>query len=242
MPKRLAPYKLEPPTFSGEPKDFHTFHTRFTALLDIHKEVYSDGDLCNILSKAMEDREEKKLVERYSPSGFDEAAMKQLKARFGRAAAVNPALVEELVTRSRYDYSQESMFQILDRTKLVLNAMNKIGGKTIEQFSVALVARDFDHELKKEWIRHVGDVETLPGLDTLVKIVEPLSRNLSRKRKSLSATSSVFKPLMKQQQERQQDSSKKSDSPKSSPANHNTTNNSNKLCCAVCKGSNHPLH
>ena len=138
----------------------------------------------------MDDKEARRLVERYAPAGYTEA-MKQLKSRFGRAAAVYPQLVEELVTRSRYDYSQESMHQVLERTQLVLASMDKVGGKSIEQLAVALVVRDFDTEVEKEWIKHIGDEDKLPGIDTSIKFVEPLSYNLARKKKSLSASATI---------------------------------------------------
>ncbi len=130
-----GPYKLEPPSFSGMPRDFHAFCERFTNAIDIYKDTYSDGDLCNILVKAMEDREAKRLVERYSQAGYDEA-MIQLKCRYGRPASVYPQLVEEFTARCRYDYSQEAMHQILERTELVLSSMKKVRGRSINKLAV----------------------------------------------------------------------------------------------------------
>ena len=55
VPKSQGPYKVEAPSFSGKPRDFHQFYARFSSIMNIHKDSYSDGDLCNILAKAMDD-------------------------------------------------------------------------------------------------------------------------------------------------------------------------------------------
>ncbi len=56
--------------------------------------------------------------------------------------------MEELLSRNRYDYSQESMLLASDRTQRLLTAMEKIGGKDIEALAVALVIRDCDGEVR----------------------------------------------------------------------------------------------
>ena len=238
VPKSQGPYKVEAPSFSGKPRDFHQFYARFSSIIDIHKDSYSDGDLCNILAKAMDDREARRMIERYSSAGFDEA-MKQLKSRYGRPAAVYPQLVEELVARNRYDNSQESMHQILERSQLVLAAMDKVNGKTTEQLTVALVVRDFDNELEKEWVKHLGDEDKLPDMDTLLEFIKPFSHNLSRKKKVLSAAAAPFRPAAaKSVPDHQSDHPKKNEEKKYTPSSSVPS----KPCCAVCKGRNHPLH
>ena len=231
VPKSQGPYKVEAPSFSGKPRDFHQFYARFSSIIDIHKDSYSDGDLCNILAKAMDDREARRLVERYSSAGFEEA-MKQLKSRYGRPAAVYPQLVEELVARNRYDYSQESMHQILECSQLVLAAMDTVNGKTIEQLTVALVVRDFDNELEKEWVKHLGDEDKLPDMDTLLQFIKPLSHNLSRKKKILSAAAAPFRPATaKSVPDHQSDHPKKNEEKKYTPSSSVPS----KPCCAVCR-------
>ncbi len=83
-PKTPAPYKVDAPTFSGKIRDFHQFYERFSALMNIHGDAYSDGDKANILAHSMQDREAKNLVELYAATSYAEA-MEQLKARYGRA-------------------------------------------------------------------------------------------------------------------------------------------------------------
>ena len=163
------------------------------AVIDSQANTMEVTKVDRILAKAMDDQEARRLIERYSSAGFEEA-MKQLKSRYGRPAAVYPQLVEELVARNRYDYSQESMHQILEHSQLVLAAMDKVNGKTIEQLTVALVVRDFDNELEKEWVKHLGDEDKLPDMDTLLEFIKPLSHNLSRKKKVLSAVAASFRP------------------------------------------------
>ena len=165
--------------------------------------------------------------------------MKQMKLMYGRPAAVYPQQVEELVARNRYDYSQESMHQILECSQLVLAATNKVNGKTIEQLTVALVVHDFDNELEKEWVKHLGDEDELPDMDTLLQFIKPLSHNLSRKKKVLSAAVAPFRPAAaKSVRDHQSDHPKKNEEKKYTPSSSVPS----KPCCAVCKGRNHPLH
>ena len=91
------------------------------------------------------------------------------------------------------------MHQILERTELVLSRMEKVKGRSINKLAVALITRDFDSELEKEWARHIGDAEELPELENLLKFVRPLSYSLARKKKSLSAAAPTFKLVSKLQ-------------------------------------------
>ena len=54
VPMSQGPYKVEAPSFSGKPRDFHQFYAKFSSIIDINKDSYSDGDLCNILAKVMD--------------------------------------------------------------------------------------------------------------------------------------------------------------------------------------------
>ncbi len=142
-PNKLPPpYQVKTPTFSGRVKDFAKFSDRFTEIMSIHSEHYSDADKCCILADAMTDREARKVMNDYASKGFD-VAFQQLRNRYGRASTIYPQLVEELINRNRYDYSQESVLQALDCTQRVLSAMDKIGGKNIEALEVALVLREW---------------------------------------------------------------------------------------------------
>ena len=193
-PKKLPPpYQVKTPTFSGRVKDFQQFSDRFTEIMSIHSEHYSDADKFCILADAMTDREARKVVNDYASEGFD-VAFQQLRDRYGRASTIYPQLVEELITRNRYDYSQESMLQALDRTQRVLSAMDKIGGKNIEALAVALVLRDCDEEVRKEWARHLGTEDKIPVLEDFVKFAAPLSHHLPRKSKAPNPGAAAFKP------------------------------------------------
>ncbi len=183
--KLPPPYQVKTPTFSGKLKEFQPFSDRFQEIMETHKGHYTHADKCCILADAMLDRDAKKLVNDHAAEGYD-AAFKQLKDRCGRSSVIFPQLVEELLSRNRYDYSQESMLLALDRTQRLLTAMEKIGGKDIEALAVALVIRDCDDEVRKEWAKHLGPTDKIPVLDDFVKFASPLSHNLPRKNKSLN--------------------------------------------------------
>ena len=118
------PYKIKPPSFSGT-REFHAFKERFTAIMDVHKEYYSDSDKLCILAEAMENAEAKKIVLDCHASGYA-AAMVELQSNYGKKSVIFPQLVDELVKRDKYDYSRESMKMIIDRTQRVLGEMEKL--------------------------------------------------------------------------------------------------------------------
>ncbi len=224
--RKPAPYHVKAPTFSGKAIDFPHFQERFTEVIKTHWDAYSDGDRCCILSESMIDPAAKELVDSYSSAGYD-TALQQLKERYGRSSAIYPKYVEELVTRHRYEYSQDSMSHILKRVEHTLEAMAKINGKTIEQFAVALVVRDFDEELSKEWAKHLGSSDVIPDSKMLLDFVRPLSHNLPSKPSKSSASHHIKSTIKKE------DSSSKKVAVTPSPAAHKT--------CLICKGNNHSL-
>ncbi len=127
----------------------------------------------------MLDQEAKKLVNSSYSLGY-EGALEQLQLTYGRKTNIYPQLVEEFLARTKYDYSRESMRLILDRTRRVLNDMEKLEGRNLDIFAVSMVTRDFDQELLTEWTKHLGEEDKLPTLDELVKFVTPLSHHLPR--------------------------------------------------------------
>ncbi len=112
-----------------------------------------------------------------------ETALEQLKEIYGRSSIIYPKYIEELVSCHRYDYSQDSMTHIIRRVEYTLDCMDKISGKIIEQLATALVVRDFDEELSKEWARHLGSLDKIPDTKQLLDFIRPLSHNLPAKTK-----------------------------------------------------------
>ncbi len=170
--RKPSPYQIKAPTFSGKALDYPSFEERLTEVMKCHWDSYTDSDRVSILSEAMMDPSAKELINTYTSSGY-ESALKQLKERYGRSSVFYPKYVEYLVARSRYEYDQESMTNIIRRVKYNLDAMDKIGAKTIEQMVVALVVRDFNEELHKEWASHLGSSDKIPDREKLMEFVRP---------------------------------------------------------------------
>ncbi len=72
------------------------------------------------------------------------------------------------------------MLNVGDRTKKMLEDMEKIDGKNIEFLTVAMAIRDFDSETRTEWLKQLSSVDELPTLEKFLEFVTPLSRNLPR--------------------------------------------------------------
>ncbi len=151
-------------------------------------------------------------------------AMKQLESRYGRPSAIYPTLVEELTSREQYDYMQDAMHSIMEKLQ-ILSSMKKIKGCSIEQLTVAMIVRDFNEELHKEWVKHIGSKEDLPNVESLLKFIEPLSFNLDKRTKS---SSHVVNTLSKHQQQEDKRFG-------------NGIFVSDSRVCAICKSGQHPL-
>ena len=121
------------------------------------------------------------------------------------------------------------MVNIIKRVEHTLDSMAKIKGKTIEQLAVALVVRNFDDELSKEWAKHLGSSDDIPDTKQLLEFVRPLSHNLPTKVKPSTHHQISFKS-------NHHHSIKKED--KKTAAS--TTPAASKVC-ALCKGPNHSL-
>ncbi len=230
--RKPAPYQIKAPTFSGKALDYPSFEERLTEVMKCHWDSYTDSDRVSILSEAMMDPSAKELVNTYASSGY-ETALKQLKERYGRNSVIYPKYVEDLVARSRYEYDQESMTNIIRRVEYNLDGMDKIGAKTIEQMVVALVVRDFNEELHKEWARHLGSSDKIPDREKLMEFVRPLSHNLPARSKPPNHHPNNSKATAKKEDSVSSPSSTSRKSTTSSATNiHNKA-------CALCKGSNH---
>ncbi len=113
----------------------------------------------------------------------------------------------------------------------IKGALDKI---TIEQLATALVVRDFDEELSKEWARHLGSLDKIPDMKQLLDFIRPLSHNLPAKTKPASNHHHATKTTIKKE-----DTSSNSSFKNAAAFSGSSTNNSKN--CALCKGSNHSL-
>ena len=190
-------------------------------------DVTSDADKVSLLREAILDPTLKAQVEQYGrgPDGFN-SAMEALRIRYGRATVVFPVYVKEMIQQDCYEYTQDSMLRILDRTKHLEAAMKSIKGNTLSQVMVQLAVMNFNDELNKEWTKFRAGKDDIPDLDQLVKFVEPLSHTLPFQQQAASAT--------KQQQQRK-DSTRKQSNGDSKFVPH-------LVDCPLCKNAYHPLH
>ncbi len=232
MPMVPPPYKVKPPTFSGKPREFQIFKTRFTAMMDTHKRYYSDSDKLSILAEAMDDGDARNVVLGCYSTVYD-AAMTELQANYGRKTIIFPQLVDELVKRDKYDYSRESMKLMMDRSQRVLMEMDKLEAKNIEMLTVALIVKDFDSELLTEWTKHLGSDDKLPTLKTFTDFVTPLSHNLPKRGRNIAA------PKWQHRQQIPTVTPLVTTTPVTAVAK---TESQPQKVCPVCKESQHPLY
>ena len=115
-------------------------------------------------------------VEQYGhgPDGFN-SAMEALQIWYGRATIEFPVYVKEMIQQDRYEYTQDSMLRILDRTKHLEAAIKSIKDNTLSQVKVQLAVMKFNDELIKECRASKDDIT---DLDQLVRFMEPLSHTL----------------------------------------------------------------
>ncbi len=56
---------------------------------------------------------------------------------------------------------------MISRSHKVLEEMNDINGKDIEMLAVALVVKDMNAEVRKEWQKFLGNKDDLPNISDL---------------------------------------------------------------------------
>ncbi len=176
------PYKVIPPRFNGKAREFHVFQERFTDIMDTHKDYYTDADKVNILADSMDDEVARQIVLDNYSSGMN-TALEELQAAYGRKSVIYPLLIEDLLKREKIDYTADGMRNAIDRTKKILEDMERIDGKDIEFLTVAMAIRDFDSETRTEWLKQLSSADELPTLEKFLEFVTPLSRNLPRRSK-----------------------------------------------------------
>ncbi len=124
---------------------------------------------------------------------------------------------------------------ILDRTRRVLNDMEKLEGRNLDIFAVSMVTRDFDQELLTEWTKHLGEEDKLPTLDELVKFVTPLSHHLPRLTRAVSISHKSGK-------QHQHHSAPPPAAEASTKVEPKTETAPSRKQCPACKEAFHPLY
>ncbi len=151
--------------------------------MDKHKDYYTDAEKVNILADSMDDEVARQIVLDNYSSGMT-TALEELQAAYGRKSVIYPLLIEDLLKREKIDYTADGMRNAIDRTKKILEDMERIDGKDIEFLTVAMAIRDFDSETRTEWLKQLSSADELPTLEKFLEFVTPLSRNLPRRSKS----------------------------------------------------------
>ncbi len=226
--KPPPPYKTALPTFNGSPMEFHSFHKRFTKIMETHDEYYTDADKVSILAESMKCEDARQTVLSCQTAGYT-AAMEELRATYGRRIIIYPMLVEQLTKKQKHDYSYDGVKEMIMRTDKVLMEMDEIGGKHIETLAVALAVRDMDTELKKEWLRQLKCDDRLSTLSDLKDFAVPLMHNLEKRKTLQSYSEQPWKKKL---------STDHSASTISTPRK----STKEKRICPICKNGSHPTY
>ncbi len=169
-----------------------------------HQDYYTDDDKVSILAEAMLCDEAKEMVLNFQVAGYT-AAMEELQENYGKKSVIYLILVEQLIQRQRYDYTTDGMKEMIRRSHKVLEEMNDIDGKDTEMLDVALVVKDMDAEVRKEWQKFLGNKDDLPNISDLKNFAMPLAKHLDKrnsestwvKRNPQTFTSSQSNPTSK---------------------------------------------
>ena len=185
-------------------------------------DITSDADKVSLLREAM-------LDPRWNSTAMDQTASNPPWRHFGFGMdepPLFPMYIKEMIQQDRYEYTQDSMLRILNRTKHLEAAMKSIKGNTLSQVLVQLAVMNFNDELSKEWTKFRANKDDITDLDQLVKFVEPLSHTLPFQQQAASAS--------KQQQQRKDSTRKQS--------NGDNKSVPHLVDCPLCKNAHHPLH
>ncbi len=141
------------------------------------QDYYTDDDKVSILAEAMLCDESKEMVLNCQVAGYM-AAMEELQENYGKKSVIYLILVEQLIQRQRYDYTTNGIKEMISRSHKILEEMNDIDGKDIEMLAVALVVKDMDAEVRKEWQKFLGNKDDLPNISDLKNFAMPLAKHL----------------------------------------------------------------
>ena len=217
---------LELPTFSGNPMDWTDFHALFTASVDKRGVSLVDAEKCCLLLKAMSSEESRRIVKYYSSgSNGYEAALKVLEDAYGQPALIYPHHVQALLAPDRYTYDRQSLRRMRETAETHIRGIERMKGKTFEQFIAAIFISRFDSQMEHEWTTHSSDPDKLPTIGEVLEFF--------RKREFKLANSSVTEPS----------SHPKKISSSSTPKASRTVlqvNSTSPVLCPVCS-SNHSL-
>lgn len=178
-PSRSTKLKLDLPTFSGHPVDWHHFHELFTSALDRAGEDYSQREKTCFLLKAMTGGEAEQIVKSHAASedGYTKA-LKALKNRYGSAKMVFPHLVNKVTMAERVTFNQSGFATFRQNFLLPLQQIRELGCTDISQMIAALALSRFDDVLQDEWTKHYKTATEVPTLEDLEAFIEPLESNL----------------------------------------------------------------
>ena len=184
LTEKSAPYRgtklrLDLPTFSGHPLDWHHFCELFTAALDRAGDDYSEREKACFLLKAMQGSEAEQIVKSHATSekGYSNA-LRALRSRYGSAKKVFPHLVRKMVTQDKIHFNQDGFAKLRQNYTLPLQAMKELGCTDASQIAAALALSQFDDNLREEWTKFFKTSSAVPTLEDIEAFVEPLESNL----------------------------------------------------------------
>ncbi len=125
------------------------------------------------------------------------------------------------------------MVAIIWRVDHTLDAMSKIKGKSIEQLAFAIVVRDFDDEVAKEWANYLGSSDAIPDSKQLLEFIRPLLHNLPVKTSKQSSSHHQTSSKSNHNFNHHSKKEDKKSAPSATPANSKSS--------ALCMGHNHSL-
>ncbi len=171
--------KLDLPTFSGHPLDWHHFCELFTAALDRAGDDYSERERACFLLKAMQGSEAEQIVKSHATSekGYTNA-LKALRGRYGSAKKVFPHLVGKMMTQEKIRFSQDGFAKLRRNYTLPLQSMKELGCTDATQIAAALALSQFDDSLRDEWTKFYKTSNEVPTLEEIETFVEPLESNM----------------------------------------------------------------
>lgn len=175
---RGSKLKLDLPTFSGHPLDWHNFCELFTSALDRAGEDYSEREKACFLLKAMDEREAEQIVNSHAAleSGYT-LALQALKARYGSAKQVFPFLVQKVISKDIITFNTSGYAKFRQNYSIPFQAMKELDGVTLSQMVAALALNQFDDSLRDEWTKYFKDETAVPSLRDIEKFISPFENN-----------------------------------------------------------------
>jgi len=171
--------KLDLPTFSGNPTEWHNFFDLFSSTLARAGEEFSDRERTCFLLKAMANTTAEEIVKNHATAddGYSKA-VEALTQKFGVPKVVLPHLVRKVTAKETFTFSQESLSRLRKNHLLPIAEMKRLGCDSAKHLVAALILDNFDAGLYENWSKHYRDEERAPTTDDIDRFIRPLESNV----------------------------------------------------------------